>query len=290
MAPDNKSQTQQVAKGFESALNRHGYSFQSTLLKEVQRLAQAGLSGWSVEVPEFPVEVQGSGTRIDFILKLYNRHLYLLAECKRANPSIASWCFAKSAFIPSVELAYGVFIETVKLNESLQINGKLYAEADVHCLAPSDYIYHVALEAKTDDKGDAGGYGRGAIEEAATQLCRGLNGFIIFVQNRPEIFAPGSVTGFVPVIFTTAHLWVTKLDLSSADLESGNINLTENDVEERKWLFYHYHQSPGLKHSLPLAKQGNALRHILYNEYVRTIAVVNVSGLEEFLGLGIWAA
>jgi hypothetical protein len=47
-------------------------------------------------------------------------------------------------------------------------------------LSPSQNNYHFAVEAKTKNKGDEAGSGKGQIEEAAGQLCRGLNGLIDF--------------------------------------------------------------------------------------------------------------
>lgn len=50
---------------------------------------------------EFPVESE-KGTRVDFVLerKASNsyKRLFLVAECKRANPATANWCFVKSPY------------------------------------------------------------------------------------------------------------------------------------------------------------------------------------------------
>jgi hypothetical protein len=293
-AMTNEEQTQpaqHVAKGFEAALNQHGYSFQARLLREVQELGRLGRLNWLVKVPEFPVEVRGSGTRIDFILKYQHHDLYLLAECKRANPSVANWCFAKSGFIPSIDLARVLFVETVKISSDLIVNDKPHTSVDTRFIGHSDFIYHIALEVKTGEQGNPGGPGRGAIEEAATQVCRGLNGMLSFIQDKPHVLQARGLISFIPVIFTTARLWVSDIDLGTADLQTGNIDLTAANFQERKWLFYHYYQSPGLKHSLPLTNSYSypALDKILYHEYVRTIAIVNALGSEEFLGLdNIW--
>lgn len=99
--------------------------------------------------------------------------------------------------------------------------------------------------------------------------------------DKPEV-------GFLPVVFTTARLWASNVDLSSADLENGIFDLDSVDVEEKKWLFYHYHQSPSLKHSVPATIDNKSLKDVLYREYVRTIAIVSVSGIEEFLTWGVW--
>jgi hypothetical protein len=96
---------ERLVRGFQNVLNSHGYGFQYSVLKEVARLAyEVRSASWIPKVPEFPVEVQGHDTRIDFILKHARLPFYLVAECKRANPSLANWCFAKMDITPSADI------------------------------------------------------------------------------------------------------------------------------------------------------------------------------------------
>lgn len=270
-----------IVGSFENALNEHGYGFQYAVLRLAEKLAGSGKSLWGTSVTEFPVEVQKSGTRIDFVLQHRQRSIYLLAECKRANPSLHDWCFVKSSFVPYVEAARTAFIEGLDRSSDGIISTR------IEILAHSNDIYHVAAEVKGKTPGDRGGQGRGAVEEAASQVCRGSNGMIDFFSKHPNFFAglQGDVRfiGFLPVIFTTARLWISKVDLGSADLASGKINLKEVGCEEKPWLFYHYNQSPALKHSLNPSVDSRTLEAILYNEYVRTIAIVSASGIRDFL-------
>lgn len=91
MTEVSNSNSEEVAKSFEKVLNRHGYGFHYSVLREARRLANLnqGNSVWDFPVYEFPVEVQSNNTRIDFILHNRRRPLYMIAECKRANPSLA---------------------------------------------------------------------------------------------------------------------------------------------------------------------------------------------------------
>jgi hypothetical protein len=276
----------QASRSFEVALNRHGYGFQYSVLKEAERLARQGESPWGLSVFEFPVEVQGSGTRIDFVLKNRRQPLYMVAECKRANPALSNWCFARvpeSLIKPSRQ---EVFVEAACVPDI-----GAWRTMTSHLFYSSN-IYHIALEVRTGEKGDPGGSGQDAIEQAATQVCRGLNGLLSFFKGNPDVFqgerGGASIIGFLPVIFTTAHLWVSDVDLSSADLQQGKFDLSGANLEEKRWLFYHYHQSPGLKHSVGTSKASLSLEEVLYNEYVRTIAVVGGQGINEFLGLSAW--
>jgi hypothetical protein len=54
-----------LAKKLHAALNRHGYGFQFAIVRRALELSQARESPWSMPVTEFPVEVQGHGTRVD---------------------------------------------------------------------------------------------------------------------------------------------------------------------------------------------------------------------------------
>ena len=93
---------------------------------------------------------------------------------------------------------------------------------------------------------------------------------------------------FLPVIFTTAKLWVCDYDISEADIESGKVNLGEAKLEERKWLFYQYAQSPDLKHPYSFTGLESDMSHILYADYTRTIPIVNSEGIKDFLSYSFW--
>ncbi len=276
----------QTAKSFEKVLNSHGYGFQYSVLKEAERLARERKSRWGYSVFEFPVEVQGAGTRIDFVLKNHWRSLYMIAECKRANPALSNWCFTKVPEWLLGSSVQSVFVETAQVLEHGPV--RMGTEHLFH----SSNIYHTALEVKSGDKGDVRGKGRGAIEEAAAQVCRGSNGLINFFEANPTVFEgerkDKRVVGFLPVIFTTANLWASDVDLSQSNLEQGKIDLSSTNIERKSWLFYHYHQSPGLKHSVRTLKEAASLEEILYNDYVRTIAIVNATGVADFLCLNPW--
>lgn len=284
---NNYFQANQFAKAFEKVLNSHGYGFQYGVLKQAEKLILERQSFWTLSVAEFPVEVHGNGTRIDFILQHRMRPLYILAECKRVNPAISNWCFARASYVPFLANARVAFIETLHQGSSDSFSTK------TEFLAHSDNIYHIAFEVKGNVPGDPEGHGRGEIEQAATQICRGLNGMIDFFAKHPVFFEGffGKVQaiGFLPVIFTTARLWVSTIDLGSADLSTGNVAVPSESLKELPWLVYHYNQSPGLKHSLQSSALTRTLQDALYNEYVRTIAVVSASGIADFLCSGIFA-
>ena len=114
----------------------------------------------------------------------------------------------------------------------------------------SPNIYHLGIEVKSSEKGNPCDKGRGAIEEAATQVMRCTNGFVEFFKRSDRARQEKKRVQLLPVIFTTARIWVSQANLGDADLLTGKLNLTQFPAEERPWVFLHYSQSPGLKHSL----------------------------------------
>jgi len=89
----------ELERSFSKVLDRHGYGLQYAILKVAERLWSEGKSRWLFEACEFPVEVQGKGTRIDFLLKYQGGSAFMVAECKRADPRFSRWCFVRAPFV-----------------------------------------------------------------------------------------------------------------------------------------------------------------------------------------------
>ncbi len=265
---------EQIAKAFEQALNKHGYGFQYKVLYEIRKLAESGKTQWWPYVSEFPVEVQGSNTRVDFILRYSNKPLLILAECKRVNPALANWCFAK-ADIENSSRSNDLFLESLTMH-----TGALYTE--IKRITDSDRIFNIAVEGKTNEKGEKEGNSRGIIEEASTQLCRGMNGLIKYFKENNSLMEEKNTWYFWPVIFTTANLFFTRKDFGSVNINDGLLALDAKEIEKVNWLHYHYHQSKGIKHEIPSKAQSSDLRSDIYVKYIRNITVINQLGIEEY--------
>lgn len=285
--------SQQVGQRFLTALNQHGYPFHQTVLKIAEDARVKRRSYWRVKASEFPVEVRGYGTRIDVILEHDNPWVLLLAECKRANPALSNWCFSRASWTPCGASTKQLFIEGIVQTQT----GAYYTE--IYRAARAD-VYHIALEVRTDATGDTRGSGRGAIEDAASQICRGSNGFAEFLKAEPSFLCDVSsarnvdeIRGIArtlflfPVIFTTARLWVSDEDLGTLNLSDNHYELADLAVREVPWVVYHYHQSPGLKHSIRSRQETSELGEYLYDVFVRTIFIVNAQKVEDFLGSDI---
>jgi hypothetical protein len=176
------------------------------------------------------------------------------------------------------------------MNENNVIIDNLQFANEVHYVNPivltaSPNIYKLGIEVKSGEKGDSGFTSKNAIEEAASQAFRGVNGLILeFAKRGEKVLSRRKLAWFIPVIFTTAKIWTSEIDLGTADLESGKIGLDDIKAEEKKWIWLEYHVSPGIKHHLFSSGEINKeLRDILVMNYTRTIAIVNYDGIEDFL-------
>lgn len=143
---------------------------------------------------------------------------------------------------------------------------------------------HLGFELRADAKGE--GLTRGAaINDATTQVLRGSNGLIdcLFAGPGRAFKKPGLVI-FIPVIFTTARLWIAKGDLSAADLATGQLPKDWGTLTSVQWLWYTYNQSPALSNRLPSSTPDVFdLSAALQADCARTIAVVGPDGVDAFL-------
>lgn len=274
--------------GFAKALNRHGYPFHYRTLKAAQDASENRSSVWIFQVSEFPVEVRGRQSRIDYVLQWKHLPTYLVAECKRANPKMKRWCFARAPYVRRNAGSEYLLAEAILFNHS---TGQFSATVLKEWFVPDGQAFHIALEMKVrDEKGDEeGSTGRSAIEDAATQVNLGLNGLIEFFQTNPPPFLADTRMMFIPVVVTTAQLFAADVELSSADIESGEIDPATVKLTEKEWVFYQYPVSPGLKHSVPQAKPSSDLFSLvdlgksLEANYLRSVAVVQGKHIEKFL-------
>jgi len=146
--------------------------------------------------------------------------------------------------------------------------------------------YHVGIEVSTGKKGDSSPKGKREIEDAVTQVLRGTFGFVNFLKSRPDFLQPGKPAFLLPMVCTTASLWVSTGDLSKVDLGTGKAVFPPDSLKPAPWLLYQYHSSPGLRHSVPPSRPTpSEFGPVMHALYTRTVAIVSPSGLEEFLEL-----
>jgi hypothetical protein len=262
---------------FADAFNRHGYAFQNKVVSVAQQLYERRRPhAWAFEVSEFPVEVVGYGTRIDFVLWWQHTGYWMLAECKRVNPAYADWFFVRTPYVRRNQSERYIVELATETDGSFKARGASIGNPD------PEEVAHIGVEVKSDKHGDSAG-GRNAIEEAATQISRGVNGMATFLSENRQALGPSRYRVLIPVIFTTAKLYVGEWDVSAVDLEKGELDVSKLAVKERPFVYYQYHLSPGIKHRASPRPQATDLSTALRSEYIRTIAIVTATGIEPFL-------
>ena len=275
-----------IASVFKEQLNRHGYGFQYAVYNKAEQLYTEGKSKWIFQACEVPVKTNSQQMHIDIVLECRSADIFLIGECKRVNPAFSSWCFCRTNRQRNREMPR-ILVEQV--NNDSSYDGKLNTTI-ISKLIESEYNLGIAVKNKVG-KGDSEapkGIGVDAIENAATQVCCGLNGYVNLINKCRQLLGQNNRARLLPVIFTTAKLYTTEVDISLSELMTGNIS-GEIPLKHKPWLWFQYAQSDGIIHSLPdggtLPKD---LSGILDSRYIRTIPIVNSEGIESFLSLD-WA-
>ncbi|HEX6370321.1 MAG TPA: hypothetical protein VF006_15480 [Longimicrobium sp.] len=262
------------------AINRHGHAFQNAVLRRAGELFENRSSKWIFDGVEIPVEVRGHSTRIDFLLHkrswMQNGVAqFLIAECKRANPALSNWCFARSKF-----LRRNLEVDREPIVETVHFDGQDFT-SEAQKLSSRGEVYALGYAVRADKKGE-GNPGRDAIEEACGQVLRGVSGFVHLLRSAPRFLIVKNPTPLIPVVFTTANLWTTDAELSEADLSSGEL---PNDlaVQAVPWVWYRYHMSPGLRHEITATGGVREIGEMVEQLFVRTVAIVSPAGVDAFL-------
>jgi hypothetical protein len=293
---DDEERTAKLAPQLQALLRAHGHGFSYAVIRYINEREHDSSCKWKVRVAEFPVSAAHIDTRIDFVMQSKSGELYLAAECKRANPALATWVFARAPFVSWRSSSRDNLVA-----QRLSISRNHISTAS--SWNPDSYstpVYHLGFEMRTDQKGDPMARGHGAINEAVTQVLRGQSGLVDwFVANpatvrreamgfgRDVVDGPDSGTPplaviFMAVIFTTARIWVCDVDLSSTDLVTGNITLPDGALKPKPWVFLNVPMSPSMRPGLELPPARD-MASALINDYTRTICVVSSTGLDDFL-------
>lgn len=270
-----------VTQALRALLNRHGYGFQYAVIKEAARAYYEGASQWLFEVAEFPVAVRDENTRVDFVLRKLQSRTFLVCECKRADPSRSDWCFATAPYVARDERLKNLMVEHIRFDK---------AAGSVYSTMVETYFdqrqYHIGIEAKAKDvDSESSGGGRDAISEATAQVLRGVNGLAEIYASDTKRLAEGPAVLFVPIVFTTAQLWGTDADLSTADLQTGKLDTAKVTAMPLKWAVHQAPVSPRLRHQHKPAKQPREFADMLGLQFMRSVIFVQAGAIAEFLSL-----
>jgi hypothetical protein len=264
-------------EGVRKYLNAHGHAFHYAVIRRWHELSEERESDWTRVTSEFPVGLQNT-IHIDFILRSRNSHVYLVAECKRADPARANWCFVKAPYTRGNASNDELVFQEVEFRPGNAVSKPRDVAAGIESC-------NLGFELKTGSPGEGASGGGSAIKDATNQVLRGLNGLV------DHLFpSPGSVSGgrgrifFLPVIFTTATLWVVTGDLSAADVANGRLPADWGTLKKAEYLWFNHNQSPALRHQLPYLQAASRfdISTTLHAEYTRSIAVVGSDGIDAF--------
>lgn len=223
-----------------NALNEHGFLFQEKCAQEIQCSTN---TGWSLHVTEHPVSLKGKDTRIDIVIRdessAENCEVYGLIECKRVDPQYKCWLFGKSMYeAPVPAKAQIIKVEMKERRYRRQRNLLAGPVQYVPIRIPFDIDAHLIdnwwVEVNLKPSRNKRISEPQPIEDAFHQICTGIGG-LAAEQERQRVRTLGDCdenisepTDFevylVPIIITTAPLYVAGYDISDVDVKTGNID------------------------------------------------------------------
>jgi len=266
---------QEVSQLLKKSLDFHGHSFHYAVMKKLEELGNAQ-TPWGNFLTEFPVQNKGQNSHIDFVLGSVDRNTFLIAECKRVDPAKGNWCFVKTPYFWKNDQ----FIQLDKI-EGTTATGLTTSRTvmDVH-------PYNLGFEVKTDQKGDGiGSSDKSPINAAITQALRNTSGFInyCFEKLRWTNTNQQLIYRFIPVIFTTANLWVSDVDIGKSNLSDGKLPNDLVNAKKVDWIWFNQNRPDTLSPDLFLLGKQNYPVSYEYYKFLRSVAIVGSSGVESFL-------
>jgi hypothetical protein len=189
-----------------NALNEQGYLFQEACKYALEKNER--ITGWEVKAYEYPVSLVGEDTKVDIVLharRPSSPELYALVECKRADPSYVHWLFGAPGLSAGEPLCSTLGF---KSHNETSSNQPLQTKRSVKRL-PFELLTYVAenwLEVKKgSDKRTSTPQN---IENAFGQVLKGVGGFAQEQRDQRRKANTHFETFFVPVVVTTASLYV----------------------------------------------------------------------------------
>lgn len=227
-----------------NALNEQGYLFQEACEQALRDKERT--TGWEVIASEYPVSLQGRDTRIDIVLRSKissSPELYALVECKRADPSYIYWVFGAAGlpFGDALCSALGLECRQIRSGQPYEVNRLLTK-------LPFKFVTSRAINWLEAKRGSSGRVSTPQnIENAFVQVLKGVGGLaqeqLDQRRESPALFK----TFFIPVVVTTAALYVAEYKPKNVDLSTGKITRDKvhfgsqgQPAEEEKWVLVDY--------------------------------------------------
>jgi len=226
---------------------------------------------WKVAAVEHPYYLGEKGGRIDLVAIKYqeisfestSNRIFLVIECKRANPDFKTW-----VFFPEYSLKGGespmTFSRVLRHNDTVDMDSKVVWYDRINYNEKSiDYCYD-ALEVRLDSDngksivpkrvGKQKNTTNDEITKASNQATSGTLGFAIeerkFLKTAGrEMRKKHQATLFIPVIVTTAALKVCDFEPQNVDISTGTLKTKGAQYRDVKWLIHQAPLEPGVPHT-----------------------------------------
>lgn len=270
-----------------NALNEQGYLFQEACeqaLKDIERR-----TGWEVRAYEYPVSLWGQDTKVDIVLHAKRQslpELYALVECKRADPSYIYWLFGAPG-LPYRDALCSTLgfksLSPISSAQPLQVKPLL----EQLRFEFSTYVARSWQEVKQDSHKRVSTPQN--IENAFGQVLKGVGGFAQEQLHQRCKEHVSIETFFIPVVVTTASLYVAYYETKDVDLSTGKVSKDKvlfgpqgQPAEEDPWVIVDYGVGENVApEPIPESYHGVDPAE-LQKHKTRSIFVVNSKSLVDF--------
>lgn len=202
------------------ALNEGGAPFQEAVNQKL--ITSSRKTGWDPKSYNYPVDVNGAETKVDIVLE--KGDFIATIECKRVNPSQVAWLFAAPnekglrSIQPFIPLASTEDPRRFGMVLSNLGGGRIGSNVEAYrCMSWTD-----VSKGKRRRNGRLGT--SQSIEDAIRQTLLGATGIAREQLSIRERFGQGFLIGIVPVVVTTAELYVASYSIDDVNLNTGTLD------------------------------------------------------------------
>lgn len=268
-------------------LNEHGFLLQEKCAQVIRNNVLR--TKWQVHTEEYPVSMGDRDSRVDIILRddsSNSYQIYAVVECKRVNPDRGYWLFGNALGIYSQPLL-------INLRAGYSPSGN-YSIQYAQLKLPFDDVATCLIDnwwleiSKKDQKKYSSS--PNPIEGTFTQVCIGISGIAQEIELQCRKYPQDINMLLIPVVITTAPLYVATYDLEDVGIASGSISQDkvyfgprgQQKPEKVEWLLVDY----GASRSISPVRLDEHIRGIspvdLEEYHKRSIFVVNSTHIVEF--------
>lgn len=270
-----------------NAINEQGYLFQEACEHCLRSNETA--TEWEVRAYEYPVSLWGQDTKVDVVLHAKRQsppELYALVECKRADPSYIYWVFGAPG------LPFGdALCSTLGFKSHSKISSD--QPLQVNRLLEQLHFKVATYSARSWQEVKKGSNKRVStpqnIENAFGQVLKGVGGFAQEQLHQRRKGHASIEIFFVPVVVTTASLYVAYYETKDIDLATGKVSKDKvlfgpqgKPAEEDPWVLVDYGVGENVAPE-PIPESYHGVDPAELQKYkIRSIFVVNSDNLVDF--------